>query len=337
MNTLIAGGAGFIGLNLAEAILRDGAHVVIYDPGAVPDAAQHTFDELPGSWCHIQESVIDSEAVASTLTEQRIEQVFYGAAVTSGPERERDSPESVLSVNLVGLATMARLAAKTGIRRLINLSSGSAYGVPDENESDWPPTLHEEHTRERPVSLYALSKFATEITTRRIAALTGLDALSVRLSSIFGPWERDTGFRDTLSAPLQASVAAQCGEPVILERYESRDWTYSRDVADALLALMSHQNPKYDLYNITAGRTWGTIDWCKRLARHFPNFSYQMAEADDTPTIDLYSMTDRPPLDPGRLRDDLDYTLPHDIDIMFADFKQWLAENPNFWTPQATD
>ena len=337
MNTLIAGGAGFIGLNLAEAILRDGAHVVIYDPGAVPDAAQHTFDDLPGSWCHIQESVIDSEAVASTLTEQRIEQVFYGAAVTSGPERERDSPESVLSVNLVGLATMVRLAAKTGIRRLINLSSGSAYGVPDENESDWPPTLHEEHTRERPVSLYALSKFATEITTRRIAALTGLDALSVRLSSIFGPWERDTGFRDTLSAPLQASVAAQCGEPVILERYESRDWTYSRDVADALLALMSHQNPKYDLYNITAGRTWGTIDWCKRLARHFPNFSYQMAEADDTPTIDLYSMTDRPPLDPGRLRDDLDYTLPHDIDIMFADFKQWLAENPNFWTPQATD
>ena len=263
MNTLIAGGAGFIGLNLAEAILRDGAHVVIYDPGAVPGAAQHTFDELPGSWCHIQESVIDSEAVASTLTEQRIEQVFYGAAVTSGPERERDSPESVLSVNLVGLATMARLAAKTGIRRLINLSSGSAYGLPDEDESDWPPTLHEEHTRERPVSLYALSKFATEITTRRIAALTGLDALSVRLSSIFGPWERDTGFRDTLSAPLQASVAAQCGEPVILERYESRDWTYSRDVADALLALMSHQNPKYDLYNITAGQTWGTIDWCK--------------------------------------------------------------------------
>ena len=157
MNTLIAGGAGFIGLNLAEAILRDGAHVVIYDPGAVPDAAQHTFDELPGSWCHIQESVIDSEAVASTLTEQRIEQVFYGAAVTSGPERERDSPESVLSVNLVGLATMAQLAAKTGIRRLINLSSGSAYGLPDGEKSDWPPTLHEEHTRARPVSLYALS------------------------------------------------------------------------------------------------------------------------------------------------------------------------------------
>ncbi|MED5228937.1 MAG: NAD-dependent epimerase/dehydratase family protein, partial [Pseudomonadota bacterium] len=108
MNTLIAGGAGFIGLNLAEAILHGGGHVVIYDPGAVPGAAQRTFDELPGSWCHIQKRVNDSEALASTLTEQRIEQVFYGAAVTSGPERERDTPESVLSVNLVGLATVAR-------------------------------------------------------------------------------------------------------------------------------------------------------------------------------------------------------------------------------------
>ena len=337
MNTLIAGGAGFIGLNLAEAILRSGGHVVIYDPGTMPGAAQRTFDGLPGTWCHIQESVIDNDALTSTLTEQRIEQVFYGAAITSGPDRERDTPESVLSVNLLGLATVARLAAKTGIRRLINLSSGSAYGLPDDDESDWPPTLREEHTRERPVSLYALSKFATEITTRRIAALTGLNALSVRLSSIFGPWERDTGFRDTLSAPLQASVAAHCGESVILERHESRDWTYSRDVADALLVLMSYQNPKYDLYNITAGRTWSTIDWCKRLAQNFPRFSYRLAEADDIPTIDLYSTTDRPPLDPGRLRDDLGYTLPHDIDIMFADFKRWLAENPDFWAPQLTD
>ena len=49
MNILIAGGAGFIGLNLAEAILRSGEHVVIYDPGAVPGAAQRTLDGLPGS------------------------------------------------------------------------------------------------------------------------------------------------------------------------------------------------------------------------------------------------------------------------------------------------
>ena len=337
MNTLIVGGAGFIGLNLAEAILHGGEHVVIYDLGVVPDAAQRTFDELPGSWCHVQESVINSEALTNTMAEQCIEQIFYGAAVTSGPDRERDTPETVLSVNLIGLATVARLAAKTGIRRLINLSSGSAYGLPDEDESNWPPTLREEHTRERPVSLYALSKFATEITTRRIAALTGLDALSVRLSSIFGPWERDTGFRDTLSAPLQASVAAQYGQPVILERHESRDWTYSRDVADALLVLMSYHNPKYDLYNITAGRTWGTIEWCKRLAQSFPRFNYRLADADDIPTIDLHSTTDRPPLNPGRLRDDLGYTLPHDVDVMFADFKRWLAKNPDFWTPKVTD
>ena len=334
MNTLIAGGSGFIGLNLAEAILRSGEHVVIYDPGSVPDAAQRVFDELPGTWCHIQESVIDSEALTNTLKEQCVEQIFYGAAVTSGPDRERDTPERVLSVNLVGLATVARLAAKTDIRRLINLSSGSAYGLPDEDESDWPPTLREEHTRERPVSLYALSKFATEITTRRIAALTGLDALSVRLSSIFGPWERDTGFRDTLSSPMQASVAAQRGESVILARHESRDWTYSRDVANALLKLMSHQNPQYDLYNITAYRTWATIDWCKRLAQYFPNFSYRLAEVDETPTIDLHTATDRPPLDPERLRDDLDYTLPHNIDTMFSNFKQWLSANPDFWTPK---
>ena len=123
---------------------------------------------------------------------------------------------------------------------------------------------------------------------------------------------------------------------MILARRESRDWTYSRDVANALLKLMSHQNPQYDLYNITAYRTWATIDWCERLAQYFPNFSYRLAEVDETPTIDLHTTTDRPPLDPGRLRDDLDYTLPHNIDTMFSNFKHWLSANPDFWTPKVT-
>ena len=334
MNSLIAGGAGFIGLNLAETILRQGQGVVIYDTGSVPEAARRCFDSLPGSWTQVHGSVTDQEAVASTLSDQQITQVFYGATITSGPEREREAPESVLSVNLLGLASVAKSAAKTGVRRLLNISSGAAYGL---SVQGGPGALHEAHTREHPSTLYSVSKLASEITLRRIAELTGLDALSVRLSSIFGPWERDTGFRDTLSAPMQASGAAQRGESVILARRECRDWTYSRDVAHALLLLIDVEGPRYDLYNITSGRVWSTADWCKRLAGRFPAFSYRFAEREETATIDLYSATDRPPLDPGRLRDDLGHSLPSDVDVMFADFEQWLDRNPDFWSAGATD
>ena len=184
MNSLIAGGAGFIGLNLAEAILRQGQGVVIYDTGSVPEAAQRCFDSLPGSWTQVHGSVTDQEAVAGTLSDQQITQVFYGATITSGPEREREAPESVLSVNLLGLASVAKSAAKTGVRRLLNISSGAAYGLPVQSG---PGALHEAHSREHPSTLYSVSKLASEITLRRIAELTGLDALSVRLSSIFGP------------------------------------------------------------------------------------------------------------------------------------------------------
>jgi len=331
MNVLIAGGAGFIGLNLAELILRQGGHVVIYDTGRVPSAARRHFDALPGSWTEVHGSVTDEEAVVSILSEQRISYVFYGAAITSGPQRERDSPESVLSINLLGLATMAKSAAKTGIRRLLNISSGAAYGLPAEDGSY---ALHEARTREQPATLYSLSKLASEVTLRRIAELTGLDALSVRLSSIFGPWERDTGFRDTLSAPMQASVAAQRGERVILSRRECRDWTYSRHVAEALVLLIQFQRPRYDLYNISSGRTWSTADWCDRLRNRFPAFRYRFADSGETANVDLYTATDRLPLDPGRLQDDTGHHLPDDIDVMFADFETWLDQYPDFWSDE---
>ena len=331
MNVLIAGGAGFIGLNLAELILRQGGHVVIYDTGRVPSAARRHFDALPGSWTEAHGSVTDEEAVVSILSEQRISYVFYGAAITSGPQRERDSPESVLSINLLGLATMAKSAAKTGIQRLLNISSGAAYGLPAEDGSY---VLHEARTREQPATLYSLSKLASEVTLRRIAELTGLDALSVRLSSIFGPWERDTGFRDTLSAPMQASVAAQRGERVILSRRECRDWTYSRHVAEALVLLIQFQRPRYDLYNISSGRTWSTADWCDRLRNRFPAFRYRFADSGETANVDLYTATDRLPLDPGRLQDDTCHHLPDDIDVMFADFETWLDQYPDFWSDE---
>src|SRR3546814_15183249 len=74
---------------------------------------------------------------------------------------------------------------------------------------------------------------------RRHAEFTGLDAVSFRLSTIFGAWEIDSGARDTLSAPMQAALLARAGKPAVLAREDRLDWTYSRHVGGALKALMA--------------------------------------------------------------------------------------------------
>ena len=212
MTILVNGGAGFVGLNIVGEALRRGAAVVAFDRSPVPEAANAILADLPGELTVVTGDITDPDDVARVVSDKAIERIFHGAAVTSGPERELAAPELVIQVNLLGLINVIKAAdqAKT-VRRIINISSGSAYGIGGYGETGWDGPLDEYGTREEPTSLYAVTKYASERVCRRLAELMALDIRSVRLSAIFGPWERDTGLRDTLSSPMQASLLARRG------------------------------------------------------------------------------------------------------------------------------
>jgi nucleoside-diphosphate-sugar epimerase len=234
MTTLIAGGCGFIGLAVAERYLEDSAEVVLFDRNPLHPVAKARLDSLPGAYTLVQGDIRQAEPVAQAIGDHKVDQVFYGAAVTSGPDREREAPESVIEVNLVGLAHTLKAAWKAGAKRLINISSGAAYGTGAFGDTGWDGPLDEYGTREEPFKIYGMTKYGSERLVRRYAELTDLDARSVRLSTIFGPWEVDSGARDTLSAPMQAALIARKGGTAVFDRRDHLDWTYSRHVAGAL-------------------------------------------------------------------------------------------------------
>ena len=135
--------------------------------------------------------------------------------------------------------------------------------------------------------------------------MAALDFFSVRLSSIYGPWEIDSGARDTLSPLMQAALAARRGETAILPRREARDWTYSRHIAAALAGLMATATRAHDLYHITSGALISTSHFCAHLAQVYPGFSFRMAAPGETATINLHGDFDRPPMAGDRLADTL--------------------------------
>ncbi len=332
MSVLIAGGTGFIGLNLAEACLAAGQDVVLLDRAPPPAQAAEAFDALPARWTHAAVDVTDESAVAAVFRDTTVSQVYHAAAITSGAARERAHPERVVAVNLLGLTHVIKAAAAHRVRRLINVGSGAAYGdgglarhgavAPLDEATAWP----------RPTTLYGVTKLAAEGVTRRLADLTGLDALSVRLAIIFGPWERDTGARDTLSAPMQLAIRALRGEPALLPRRDARDWTYSRDVAHALRALMAAPRPRHDLYHVSAGRTCSALDWGAALAAHFPGFVCRLAGAGETPTVELHGEDDRLVMSPRRLAEDVGHAVPGDLAATTADFARWMRRWPGYWS-----
>jgi UDP-glucose 4-epimerase len=331
MSVLIAGGTGFIGLNLAEACLAAGEDVVLLDRNEPPAAAVAAFAALPGSWRHSAADITSAAQVAQVFVEHAVHAVYYGAAITSGPERERDHPEQVIGVNLLGLTHVIKAAARAGVRRMINISSGSAYGDGGYAESGATAPLDEYATRALPSTLYSVTKFASEGVCRRLAQLSSFDVLSVRLAIIFGPWERDSGFRDTLSAPMQAAAIALAGGSATVARRDVRDWTYSRDVAAALRALMAAPKHRFDVYNVSAGRTCSMLDWGAALAAHFPTFSCRLCTSNEVPNVNLHGDRDRLLMSPQRLASDIGHTVPGDIESTAADFAAWLKAYPDYW------
>ena len=330
MTVLIIGGCGFVGMNVAEAYLKAGQNVVLFDRNALRPMAEQQFRTLSGRFEVVAGDVGSVENLERTMRGHAIDRVFYGAALTAGPTREREDPGGIFAVNLAGLANAIRAAQAAGIRRLINIGSGSAYGAV-RSFGDTSKPLVEDQVPSEPETLYALSKYAGERAARRLRALTGLDIVNVRLAGVYGPWEIDSGVRDTLSPFMQAARIAQEGGRAILPWRDLQDWTYSRHIAQGLAALMEAEVLAHDLYHVVAPKPVSVADWCQRLTRLFPGFSCAIAEEGETANISLHSGRNRVPLSGARLHAEVGYAPPENAEVAFADFIGWIEHCGSFW------
>jgi UDP-glucose 4-epimerase len=298
LNILIFGGTGFVGINIASALLARGHAVTLFDRGAMPRAAGEAFAGFGNALNVVEGDITDSRAVEAAIA-RGFDAVILGAAITAGSAREAADPQSILQVNLMAQLPVLMAAHRHGVGRIINLSSGSALGA-----AAFRHALLEEETPCEPVSLYAVTKYASERVAARLAALWQADIISVRLSGVFGPWERLTGVRDTPSPQMQIVAALRQRKEAVLSRPGVRDWIYAPDVADAVTVLVEAPRPKHGLYNISTGREWTALQWGQHLADLSPGFVCRLAEPGEAPTVDLHSDADRAPLSISRMAEE---------------------------------
>jgi UDP-glucose 4-epimerase len=317
MRVLIFGGTGFVGLNIATALLARHHAVTLFDRAGLPSAAEKEFAQYADRVTAIQGDVIDRQAVEAVMA-AGYEAIVLGAAVTAGAERDAVDPETILRVNLLAQLPILTAAQASGVGRIINLSSAAAYGA-----SAFRNEPLDEETNCDPVSLYAITKFASEKVAARLAALWQSEIISVRLSAVFGPWERATGVRDTLSPQAQIVAAMQAGRDALLERPGVRDWIYAPDVAEAVTSLIEAPKPKHCLYNISTGVEWPALQWGQELAALHSGFVCRLAKPDEAPTVDLHSVADRAPLSVSRLTQEFGWRARFGCADSAADLSAW--------------
>ena len=321
MTTLITGGAGFVGLNIARELLQSGEKVVIFDLGQISPAAFVDFQCADGLLEVVCASVLSSSDLAQALRAHQIDRIVHGAAITASLEREKASAKEIVEVNTLGTINVLECAIAAGVSRTVCLGTGSVFGPTVSNQTG---LLDETADLPQPETLYGISKFAAERIALRYRQTRGIDLTVARLGVVFGRYEHDTGLRDTMSAPLVLGQLALRSEHAKVYRHLPDDWVYATDVARVVKQLLDTKTPIGPLYQIATGAPWSVEDWCQRLANAFPDFTYELVDTQEAANVGRITPNRRPCFSIERLRNDIQYEPYFTAQRAFEDYVTWL-------------
>lgn len=218
---LVTGGAGFIGSNLAEELIRQGARVSIIDD--LSTGCRENLEEISGSFDFVHGDINDDDAVDKAMKGAEI--VFHQAALPSVP-RSVEDPVQTHRVCVDGTFNLLVKAREHGVRRFVYAASSSAYG-------DQPVLPKVETMRTDPLSPYAVAKLTGELYCRAFNNVYGLETMSLRYFNVFGPRQNPaSAYSGVISRFIDALMRGL--KPVIYGDGEhSRDFTYISNVVDA--------------------------------------------------------------------------------------------------------
>ncbi|MDB5832571.1 MAG: putative NAD-dependent epimerase/dehydratase [Caballeronia sp.] len=330
MTVLITGGAGFVGLNIAEHLLGAGESVVLYGLEAPPAMALSVFDKLSSRLSVQVGDIRDGALLRETMRQHEVDAVVHGAAITASLAREATQASLIAAVNLGGTIELLEAALQQGVRRIVQLGTGSVFGASVKQGG----LLDEETDVPQPDSLYGITKYAAERTAMRYRATRGLDVVVGRVGVAFGRWEYDTSVRDTLSIPLALAVLAESGGHAAFCDQIPNDWVYASDVADAVGRLLRTRSTLRPVYQIATGRRWSAPGWCERLRAAYPAFSYKIVKDVADANVGRQIPVPRPPFSIARLQADTDYKPRFDEARAFDNYLAWRRESASRFEPQ---
>jgi len=308
---LLTGGAGFVGLNVAEQLLERGGELLIFDLRAPPrDFAKAVF---------VQGDVTDRISLERLFRENKIKQVVHMSAITAGPERDAREPRRIAEVNLIGTLNLLQEARNFGVERFVHASTGALYGAAGIGVAE---PLDEERHRPVPESMYGITKYAAERSCLRLAALWGLDVRIGRLAMAFGRWEHETGVRDRLSPPTVIARIAAAGGEAVFPPLGPTDYIYGPEVASALIALLDAESPSHRLYHLGTGAAWALPQWCRLLEKRFPKFRWR--ESSEGCNVVPLAPGTRTRFSNRRLVEDLGWAPRFDLAAAADDFIEWM-------------
>lgn len=248
---LVTGGAGFIGSNLCEAILKLGCRVRSLDN--LSTGKQENVDLFADNpyYTFIKGDITDFETCMKAC--EGVDYVLNQAAWGSVP-RSIEMPLFYEQVNIKGTLNMMEAARHNGVKRFVYASSSSVYG--DE------PALPKTEGREgNLLSPYALTKYVCELYGKQYTMHYGLETVGLRYFNVFGKRQDPNGAYAAVIPRFIRQLLSGERPTINGDGKQSRDFTYIENVVEAnLKACLAGKEAAGEVFNIAYGGREYLID-----------------------------------------------------------------------------
>lgn len=247
MKILVTGSAGFIGANVAKALLERGDEVIGVDNfNDYYDVSlkEYRNKELEGydNFKLYRINIENKEELEKVFKENKIDKVCHLAA-QAGVRYSIDNPYVYGTTNCAGFVNIIHLSKEAGIKHFVYASSSSVYG---DNEK---VPYSEDDIVEQPVSLYAATKRANELMAYTYHHLYDMNTIGLRFFTVYGPAGRPD------MAYFKFADKMRKGEEIPVYNYGKdlkRDFTYIDDIVDGVLRAIDCDY-NYEIFNLGKG------------------------------------------------------------------------------------
>ena len=241
MKAAVVGGAGFIGSNLVDLLVKEGHEVLVVDNLAT-GYRRNLNPEAPLVEIDV---AVDSERLTEALRGSEV--VFHTVALPR-IARSIEDPLGTHETNVTGTLRVLKASVDAGVRRVVYSSSSSVYG-------DQPVMPLTEDMPPNPLNPYACQKYMGELYTRNFNPTYGIETVALRYFNVYGPRQVTEGAYCLVIGIFMDQ--RKRGEPLTIhgDGQQTRDFTWVGDVARAnVLAGVSPNVGKAEVFNIGSGR-----------------------------------------------------------------------------------
>ncbi|MBL1069570.1 GDP-mannose 4,6-dehydratase [Ligilactobacillus salivarius] len=245
---LITGGAGFIGSNLVEKIVSQGDDVVVVDNlsmGKLENIIHFSKKHVS----FYKEDITNFNFMEKLLVSENFDYIVLLGAVASVANSVQDPQETHL-INQEANLNIYEIIRKNNlkIKKLLFASSAAVYG-------DEPTLPKSEESVIRPLTPYAIDKFASEKYALVYGKLYNIPTVATRFFNVYGPKQNPESQYSGVLSIIKDRLVSDKVFTMYGDGNQTRDFTYIDDVIEAMLILLRDPDIKWDVYNVATGKS----------------------------------------------------------------------------------